>query len=59
MDFNRFKPAVFCVETMSFSVSNNAEKCSDIINLLSANGYLSYADTHINTIFVRKDILNQ
>jgi FkbM family methyltransferase len=59
LDFNRFKPAVFCVETMSFSVSNNAEKCSDIIGLLSAKGYLSYADTHINTIFVRKDILNQ
>lgn len=59
LDFNRFKPAVFCVETMSFSVSNQAEKCADIIDLLSAHGYLSYADTHINTIFVRQDILNQ
>lgn len=59
LDFNRFRPAVFCVETMSFSVSNEAEKCADIIDLLSASGYLSYADTHINTIFVRKDILNK
>lgn len=59
LDFNKFKPAVFCVETMSFSVSNKSEKSSDIIGLLLANGYLSYADTHINTIFVRKDILNK
>lgn len=59
LDFNKFKPAVFCVETMSFSISKEAEKCIDIINLFSANGYVGYADTHINTIFVRQDILNR
>lgn len=59
LDFKRFKPAVFCVETMSFSVSMEAQKCSDIIDLLSNNGYVSYADTHINTIFVRQDILTK
>lgn len=59
LDFAKYRPAVFCVETMSFSVSTEAEKCSDIMNLLLANGYISYADTHINTIFVRQDILNK
>jgi hypothetical protein len=58
MDFNRFKPALFCVETMTFSVSEKAKKNVDIMGLLSDNGYVGYADTHINTIFVRKDLLN-
>lgn len=59
LDFNRFRPSVFCVETMSFSISKKAEKCTDIINLLLSNGYVIYADTYINTIFVLQDILDK
>jgi hypothetical protein len=56
-DFDKYKPAVFCVETMSFSVSSQSKKCDDIIDFLLSKGYFIYADSHINTIFVRQDIL--
>lgn len=59
LDFDKYKPAVFCVETMSFSVSNQSKKCDDIIEFLLSKGYSIYADSHINTIFVRKDILSK
>lgn len=56
LDFDRFKPEVFCVETISFSVTNKEEKLHDIIEFMHSKGYFSYADTHVNTIFCRTDL---
>lgn len=58
LDFQRFKPEVFCVETISFSVTNKEEKLTDIIDFMHSKGYFTYADTHVNTIFCRTDIFN-
>lgn len=55
IDFNNSPPLVVCIETISFSSSGNGVKNNDIIELMESNGYLNYADTNINTIFVRKE----
>lgn len=59
LDFNRFRPDVFCVETISFSINNEGKKLDDVQEFLSSKDYFVYADTHINTIFCNTDLLNK
>lgn len=56
MDFDRFKPEVICVETITFSTNNTEEKINDIAAFMHMKGYITYADTHINTIFCKKEL---
>lgn len=51
-DFSRFRPEVFCVETLTYSQSNTERKLSEIIELMASKHYRVYADTYVNTIFV-------
>jgi len=51
-DFATHRPAVICIETISFSLHGNGVKNSAIPVLLARHGYRMYADTYINTIFV-------
>lgn len=55
-DFMRFRPAVFCLETLSYTEDKSERKLSEIIELMHENGYMTYADTYINTIFVDKAV---
>ncbi len=55
IDFAKSSPTVICVETITFSMQGKGIKRKSIFDLLETNGYLAYADTNINTIFVRKD----
>jgi FkbM family methyltransferase len=57
LEFERFAPKVICVETISFSVNNTAKKLTGLIDFIVSKNYLIYADTNINTIFCRKDLL--
>lgn len=57
LDFQQYKPEVICVETITFSVTNEEEKISDILDFVTSKGYVVFADTHVNTIFCREDIL--
>lgn len=57
LDFGTWSPLVICVETMSFSTDHQGGKIGGIISLLHDKGYVIYADTYVNTIFVRKDLL--
>jgi FkbM family methyltransferase len=52
MDFTRWRPKVICAETITYSEANQGQKIIEISNLLHSLGYKTYADTHINTIFV-------
>lgn len=52
LDFSKYRPEVFCLETLSYTENNTERKLTEIIELMHANGYLTYADTYINTIFV-------
>mgnify|MGYP001614778118 CR=1 FL=1 len=48
-------PLVICAETLSFSTTGNGVKSLELIEFLKGQGYLLYADTYINSIFVRAD----
>ncbi|MCK4738503.1 MAG: FkbM family methyltransferase [Deltaproteobacteria bacterium] len=50
-DFNKIRPEVFCIETVSY---DEGIKDIKIINFMESVGYMVYADTFINTIFVDK-----
>ena len=58
LDFERFQPEVICVETISFSITNSEIKIQAIADLMHAKGYFTYADTHVNTIFCKKELFN-
>ena len=51
-DFTKCRPEVFCLETLSYTDDNCERKLTEIVELMHMNGYLTYADTYINTIFV-------
>lgn len=55
IDFENNFPIVICIETISFSTTGNGVKNINLIKLIEDSGYLLYADTHINSIFVRKN----
>lgn len=52
IDWSRHRPLVFCVETISYSETGQGRRILEIDGLLENSGYLRYADTHINTIYV-------
>lgn len=52
MDFNKFRPVVFCIETLLYDREQREYKNQDLIKYMISNGYKVYADTNINTIFV-------
>ena len=55
IDFENNFPIVICIETISFSTTGNGVKNINLIKLIEDSGYMLYADTHINSIFVRKN----
>jgi FkbM family methyltransferase len=55
IDYENNYPLVICVETITFSTSNNGIKNIALIKYLQDKGYFAYADTYINTIFVKMD----
>ena len=56
IDFEKNFPIVLCVETISFSTSGNGIKNISLIKFVEDKGYMVFADTYINTIFVRKNV---
>lgn len=55
LNFEKYKPEVFCVETLQYAKNNIETKNLELINFFQSIGYFVYADTYINTIFCRKD----
>jgi FkbM family methyltransferase len=51
-DFKKYRPEVFCVETLTYAEDKSERKLKEIIELMHTHDYFSYADTYINTIFV-------
>jgi FkbM family methyltransferase len=52
LDFDRFRPFIFCIETLSYSENGNQEKNKEIIDFMKSKKYSIFADTYVNTIFV-------
>jgi len=56
IDYSNNFPIVICVETISFSNEGRGVKDINLINYIKSNGYLLYADTYINSIFVKENV---
>ncbi|HTB51214.1 MAG TPA: FkbM family methyltransferase [Ferruginibacter sp.] len=55
IDLTKYRPTVFCIETISFSATNQQQyKLDPIFKKMLANDYELYADTCINSIFIDK-----
>jgi FkbM family methyltransferase len=52
LNFSRYRPEIFCIETLSYTEDNSERKLTEIIEFMHKNDYITYADTYINTIFV-------
>jgi FkbM family methyltransferase len=56
IDYSTNYPIVICVETISFSNHGKGIKNEHLIEFIKSNGYLLYADTYINSIFVKETV---
>ena len=56
IEFGKQAPKVICVETLTYTEHSEPQKKDGILRLLTERGYSIYADTYINTLFVRTDI---
>ena len=53
IDFSENRPHVFCIETLSYAGGDGSGvKNSEIHALMLENGYMLYADTYINSVYV-------
>ena len=57
INFEKYSPKVFCIETVEIIDNNSWTKNKNIINYLVSKGYLYHSDTCINSIFVREDLI--
>lgn len=54
--FQKYKPAVFCIETVHYTEDASSGKRTEIFELMHKQGYREFADTYINTIFIKTDL---
>jgi len=55
LNLNKFRPEVFCVETLIYTENKDEQKRNEIIKFMIDNNYMIHADTYINTIFVDRN----
>ena len=55
LDLANNYPIVICIETISFSNKGKGRKNTEMIEFIKSKGYVLYADTYINSIFVRQE----
>jgi len=48
-------PKVICVETANYSPTGSGGKRTELMQLIESLGYLLFADTNLNSIYVRRD----
>lgn len=53
LDFSKYPVPVICAETCTYSENHVRPKNDALIEFMTQSGYFVYADTYINTIFVR------
>src|ERR1044072_1778699 len=46
LDFERYRPQVFCIETVTYTQDKSEEKIQEIIDYMLAKRYMVYADTY-------------
>ena len=58
IDFDRYRPSVFCVETLTYSPEGDGQRMQSILDFLHERDYFTVADTYINSIFVDREVWN-
>lgn len=58
LDSEKYPIPIICAETCCFSETHIKLKNKSILDLMEKKGYMVYADTYINTIFVNKKWFN-
>jgi len=58
LDFDKHKPELLCLETVTFATDNTEKKIDSIIEFFKGKVYFVYADTFINTIFINQNFCN-
>ena len=53
LDLENYKIDIICIETLTYTENNKAEKNRKIIEYMESKKYKVYADTYINTIFIK------
>lgn len=53
------RPKVICIETIEYSEKSAPKKKMNLIKQVENQGYLLYADTWINSIFVQEDLFKR
>jgi hypothetical protein len=56
LDFQKYRPEVFCIETLT---NTEDRKMIEIVEFMLSKGYVVYADTFVNTIFVEQQCWNR
>lgn len=56
INFENNYPIVICIETITFSNTGNGIKNKSLISFIESKGYMIYADTNINIIFVKENL---
>lgn len=59
IDLQKYPIPVICAETCTYSENHIRPKDYSIIEYMLSQGYFVYADTYINTIFVKQDWFNK
>src|SRR4029079_7002892 len=55
-DFEKYSPAVFCVETLAYNDDGSTFRNNAVEQFLDGKGYFAYKETYANTIFVNKNL---
>lgn len=55
VDWKKYRPTCICVETLTYELHDEPRKRNDIVELMLARGYLLFADTFINSIFIDRN----
>ncbi len=55
LNFDKYYPDVICIETISYETNGSGIKNKQIIDFIENKGYILYADTNVNSIFVKRD----
>lgn len=56
-DFDHCKSEVICGETMGYDDDKKTFERKDIISFLQSKSYMNFADTRVNTIFCKSDLI--
>tara|TARA_B110000037_G_scaffold127467_1_gene145014 strand:- start:214 stop:915 length:702 start_codon:yes stop_codon:yes gene_type:complete len=57
INFQKYRPALICAETLTYQPLTGGVKIKEIINLMKKKKYKLFADTRLNTIFIDENRL--